>query len=410
MTSNKSSLEPPGLSPESTTGQAFGQAFGQAEPTEQPDPPKHSRRTILAAVGAFALLGTATTVLGGSLLNPPSSTEDGDFSGETLEFLIPLASGGGTDTWARFIGTELTNYVPGRPGFAPVNEAGGEGILGTNRFARSAKTDGTEILVGTASTVVPWVLGRSAVKYSFEDLKPVVVNGTGGVIYARAEAGVAGVQDLINRDRPLEFGGISATGLDITTLVAFDLLEADVTSTFGFEGRGPVNLALQRGEIDLDYQTTSAYGSAVAGIVKEGKAVVLMSFGQLNDAGDVVRDPNFPDVPTVAEAYETLHGKKPAGEKFEAYKTLLGLTYTYQKGLWVPEETPGKAYELLRQSSEKLGTDRGFQEKASKVLGGYPLVADTGVADRVRDAYTVSSSVRSYVTGLLASKYNIHVE
>ncbi|WP_457963622.1 tripartite tricarboxylate transporter substrate-binding protein [Arthrobacter sp. D1-29] len=402
MTSNKSSLEPPGLFPEGTDG--------QTEPSEQPDLPKHSRRTVLTAVSAFALLGAATTVLGGSLLNPPSSTEDGNFSGETLEFLIPLASGGGTDTWARFIGTELTNYVPGRPGFAPVNDAGGEGILGTNRFARSAKTDGTEILVGTASTVVPWVLGRSAVKYSFEDLKPVVVNGTGGVIYARAEAGVAGVQDLINRDQPLEFGGISATGLDITTLVAFDLLEADVTSTFGFEGRGPVNLALQRGEIDLDYQTTSAYGSAVAGIVKEGKAVVLMSFGQLNEAGDVIRDPNFPDVPTVAEAYETLHGMKPSGEKYEAYKTLLGLTYTYQKGLWVPQETPETAYELLRQSSEKLGTDAGFQEKAAKVLGGYPLVADAGVADRVRDAYKVSGSVRSYVTGLLADKYNIHVE
>jgi tripartite-type tricarboxylate transporter receptor subunit TctC len=380
------------------------------EPTELPEPPKHSRRTILTAVGALAILGLGTTVLGEGLLNPPSSTEDGNFDGETLEFLIPLASGGGTDTWARFIGTELTNYVPGRPGFAPVNEPGGEGISGTNKFARSAKDDGTEILVGTASTVVPWVLGRTAVKYSFENLQPVVVNGTGGVIYARTEAGVNGVQDLINRDKPLEFGGISATGLDITTLVAFDLLEADVTSTFGFEGRGPVNLALQRGEIDLDYQTTSAYGSAVEGIVKEGKATVLMSFGQLDGSGEVVRDPNFPDVPTVPEAYEQLHGKKPSGEKFEAYKTLLGLTYTYQKGLWVPEKTPGKAVTLLRESSEKLGADKDFQAKAAKVLGGYPLVADADMADRVRAAYTVSSSVRTYVKDLLESEYNIHVE
>ncbi|GAB5077124.1 Bug family tripartite tricarboxylate transporter substrate binding protein [Arthrobacter sp. AD-310] len=397
MTSQKSSLEPPG-------------DMQSPEPTELPDPPKHSRRTILTAVGALAILGLGTTVLGEGLLNPPSSTEDGNFEGETLEFLIPLASGGGTDTWARFIGTELTNYVPGRPGFAPVNEPGGEGISGTNKFARSAKTDGTEILVGTASTVVPWVLGRTAVKYSFENLQPVVVNGTGGVIYARTEAGVTGVKDLINRDKPLEFGGISATGLDITTLVAFDLLEADVTSTFGFEGRGPVNLALQRGEIDLDYQTTSAYGSAVEGIAKEGKATVLMSFGQLDSSGEVVRDPNFPDVPTVPEAYEELHGKKPSGEKFEAYKTLLGLTYTYQKGLWVPEKTPEKAVTLLRESSEKLGADKDFQAKAAKVLGGYPLVADADMADRVRAAYTVSSSVRTYVKDLLESKYNIHVE
>src|SRR3712207_9279409 len=80
------------------------------------------------------------------------------------------------------------------------------------------------------------------------------------VIYARTAAGVSSVEDLVDRDTPLRFGGISATGLDLTTLVAFDLLGADVESIFGFEGRGPVNLALQRGEVDLDYQTTSAYG------------------------------------------------------------------------------------------------------------------------------------------------------
>ena len=76
----------------------------------------------------------------------------------------------------------------------------------------------------------------------------------------------------MDRDVPLEFGGITATGLDLTTLIAFDLLDADVTATFGFEGRGPVNLALQRGEIDLDYQTTTSYESAVEGMVEGGDA------------------------------------------------------------------------------------------------------------------------------------------
>ena len=159
MTSQKSSLEPPG----DTVDPAA---------TELPEPPRHSRRTILTAVGALAILGLGTTVLGEGLLNPPSSTEDGDFSGETLEFLIPLASGGGTDTWARFIGTELTNYVAGRPGFAPVNEPGGEGISGTNKFARSAKTDGTEILVGTASTRVDGVPRGTAVESSDGEQQP----------------------------------------------------------------------------------------------------------------------------------------------------------------------------------------------------------------------------------------------
>ena len=107
-------------------------------------------------------------MLGGDLLNPPASTADGDFAGETVEMMIPLAEGGGTDTWARFIGTELTHALPGHPGFAPTNEAGGEGILGTNHFIISASDDGTELLVSTATTVVPWVLGRPAVQYDFD--------------------------------------------------------------------------------------------------------------------------------------------------------------------------------------------------------------------------------------------------
>lgn len=376
---------------------------------QRPDPPAHRRRTVLAAVAGFGVLGLVATVLGGDVLNPPATTTDGDYAGETVSLLIPLAEGGGTDTWARFIGAEMTEHIPGRPGFSPVNEAGGEGITGSNQFVTSAEPDGTELLVSTATTVVPWLLEREAVHYSFDRLEPILVNGTGGVIYARTDAGVDGVEDLINRESPLEFGGISATGLDLTTLIAFDLLDADVTATFGFEGRGPVNLALQRGEIDLDYQTTTSYESAVEGLVEDGDAVELASFGQLNEAGEVVRDPNFPDVPTVVEVYEQLYGRPPSGPELEAYKTVLGLTYTYQKGLWVPKDTPDEAVALLRESAQKMANDPQFQEEAEEILGGYPLEAGDDVAAEVQEAYTVSDDTVQYIRDLLQGSYDITV-
>jgi len=376
----------------------------------EPDPPPHRRRTVFASVAAFAVLGLGATLVGGGLLNPPATTADGDYAGETLEMVIPLAEGGGTDTWARFVGQELVHDIPGEPGFAPVNEAGGEGITGSNRFASSAADDGTELLVSTATTVVPWVLDRHVVKYSFEDLEPVLVNGTGGVIYARTAAGVKSPEDLIGRKKPLVFGGITATGLDLTTLVAFDLLEADISATFGFEGRGPVNLALQRGEVDIDYSTTSSYQSAVEPIAKEGSATVLMSFGQLDEHGKVVRDPNFNDTPTVVEVYEQLYGKAPSGPKFEAYKTLLGLTYTYQKGLWAPKDAPEEAVDLLRNSAHELSGDKEFNNKAEKVLGGYPIVADENLSQRVKDAYTVTDETKGYVTALLKDSYGIELD
>jgi tripartite-type tricarboxylate transporter receptor subunit TctC len=377
---------------------------------ETPDRPAPSPRLAGVIVAGFAALAVGVSVLGGDLLNPPASTTDGDYVDETVELMIPLAEGGGTDTWARFVAAELTGAVPGSPGLAPTNDDGGEGILGTNHFMSSAETDGTEVLVSTASTVVPYLLDMPAVQYDFNRLRPILANGTGAVVYARTAAGVDGVEDLVDRDRPLVFGGIAATSLDVTTLLAFDLLGADVESTFGFEGRGPVNLALQRGEVDIDYQTTSSYGPAVDPLVKDGTAVPLFSLGQVDEDGTIVRDPNFPDVPTVVETYEELYGEQPDADRLATYRAILALTYTYQKALWVPEETPDEAVDLLRTTAEEMGADPAFQQSAAEVLGGYPIDASADLDERIGEAYQVDDDVRDDVLELLESSYDITID
>ncbi|MBS2939795.1 hypothetical protein KDN32_18795 [Nocardioides sp. J2M5] len=376
----------------------------------EPDRPAPSPRVAASVVAGFTALAVGVSLVGGGLLNPAASTTDGDYAGETVEMMIPLAEGGGTDTWARFVATELTHEVPGSPGLAPVNDDGGEGILGTNHFMSSARADGTEVLVSTASTVVPYLLGMPSVRYDFSDLRPILANGTGAVVYARTGAGVRGVKDLVDRDKPLVFGGIAATSLDLTTLLAFDLLGADVKATFGFEGRGPVNLALQRGEVDIDYQTTSSYGPAVQPLVDDGTAVPLFSLGQVDEDNAVVRDPNFPDVPTVVEVYEELNGIRPDADALATYTAILALTYTYQKALWVPEDTPDEALELLRSTAEEMGADPAFQTSAAEVLGGYPIDASTDLAERIGDAYRVDDDVREDVLDLLASDYDITID
>jgi tripartite-type tricarboxylate transporter receptor subunit TctC len=381
-----------------------------APPATQPDASAPSRTVAGSIVAGFAALALGVSVLGGDLLNPTASTADGDYAGETVTMMIPLAEGGGTDTWARFVGSALTEEVPGSPGLAPENDGGGEGILGTNHFMTSAKPDGTEVLVSTASTVVPYLLDVPAVKYDFSKLRPILANGTGAVVYARSKAGVAGVEDLIDRDQPLIFGGIAATGLDLTTLLAFDLLSADIDSTFGFEGRGPVSLALQRGEVDIDYQTTSAYGPAVEPMVKDGTAVPLFSLGQVNAEGEIVRDPNFPDIPTVVEVHEELYGEQPEPEQLATYEAILALTYTYQKALWVPEDTPDEAVDLLRSTAQDMGADPAFQKSAAEVLGGYPIDASADLEARIGEAYQVDDDVRANVLELLESTYDITIE
>jgi putative tricarboxylic transport membrane protein len=144
-------------------------------------------------MAVFTVLAVVAAVFGGGLLSRAVTTSDGDFAGETVEVVIPLAEGGGTDTWARFVGQGLTRAIPGQPGFAPVNDAGGEGIVGTNRFFATAEPDGTRVLVSTATSVVPWLLGRSEVQYDFNALTPVLANGTGARWSTPAPAPVSAV-------------------------------------------------------------------------------------------------------------------------------------------------------------------------------------------------------------------------
>src|SRR5690606_10023480 len=138
------------------------------------------------------------------------------------------------------------------------NVPGGESITGSNQFVTDGKTDGSEILATSGTTYNQALLGRDEVQYDFTKMRLLLMNGTSGVVYASSSSGIT-LDNLQNPPTDLIYGGISATGADLTILQIFDLLGVDLQATFGFEGRGPARLALERGEINIDYQTTSAY-------------------------------------------------------------------------------------------------------------------------------------------------------
>src|SRR5690606_13397169 len=143
---------------------------------------------------------------------------------------------------------------------------------------------------------------------------PVLAAPTGGVAYISSKFGVKSVKDLGKvKGVKLAFGSQGPTSLDLVPLLGFRMLGLDVNHVFGMKGRGPGRLAFERGEATIDYQTTSAYLKNSLPLVKEGKAVPLFSWGAFDDNGNLIRDPNFKDLPHFAEAYEIVRGKKPEG-------------------------------------------------------------------------------------------------
>lgn len=365
------------------------------------------RRKATALVAAVAATGLLSSACGGSLTGGGSDQAEVP---SNVKLIVPFAPGGGTDTLARLLAPFLQKNVKGQPSFQVVNRPAGEGITGTNQFVQQNPDDGSQVLVSSATITTQWLVGRSQVKYDFTKLKPLMVFGTGGVIYSSKKSGITSVEDLKNPSEKLSFGGISATGNDLNMLLAFDMLNLHPKTTFGFEGRGPARLALERGETNIDFQTTAAYDTEVKPMVKEGKAVPLMTFGVLNSKGEVVRDPNFPDLPTVPEVYQKLYGKKPGSEISDAYVTYLAANFTYEKGLWATPQTPKSVQQAYIDSTKSLKQSKKFQQKREKVLGHYPIYSGDKVQKNLSKAYHVSPSVDKYVTDMLKNDYDTTID
>jgi tripartite-type tricarboxylate transporter receptor subunit TctC len=119
-----------------------------------------------------------------------------DFSGRTIEWVIPFAEGGGSDVWARFMAPYLAKNLPGRPNVIIRNAPGGGSITGTNDFYQRARNDGSTFIGTSGSTQFPFLLGDRACATTTRNMPPVLVSPTGGVVYLPARFGVANASEL----------------------------------------------------------------------------------------------------------------------------------------------------------------------------------------------------------------------
>ena len=179
------------------------------------------KNTTFTRRGAMALGAGA---LGAAML-PRGASAQVDFSGRTIEWIIPFATGGGSDTWARFNAPFLTRHLPGNPNVVVVNEPGGGSTRGTNLFAQRARPDGLTMLGTSGSTQFPYLLGDPRVRYEYQDWSVVMVGPTGGVAYVSPSTGVNSLDDVASlQGQRLVYASQGATSLDLVPMLAFKLL------------------------------------------------------------------------------------------------------------------------------------------------------------------------------------------
>ncbi|HYC44518.1 MAG TPA: hypothetical protein VED01_03440 [Burkholderiales bacterium] len=330
-----------------------------------------------------------------------------DFSGKRIEMIVPFNPGGGSDVYARALAPYLEKYLPGNPTIVVRNVPGGGSITGTNQFHNRAKPDGTYVLISSSSTVMNYVFQRKKFEFDLSRAQPIVLSPQGSVVYAATSLGVKSAKDIGKlKSQQLTFGGNTPTGAELRVTTAFELLGLNVKYVWGIE-RGPARLAFERGELTINYDTTPGYTKNASQLVKAGKAVPLFTLGILNEKGELVRDPNFKDLPNFAEVYEIALGKKPSGPAYEAWKAVLKMGVMANKAIVLPPETPAPVADAWREAVRKTLADPEFDAKAGKVIEGYPQFVGEAARPILKDATSLKPEVWEWLKNFLKTEHNV---
>ncbi len=357
------------------------------------------RNTLKSSICSLAIAAVA------GLWLLPTGAKAAGLKGETITWTIPFEEGGGSGRWARFIAPLLEKQLGAtvQLKFVP----GGGSTKGANLFASRARANGLELLGTSGSTQFPYLLGDKRVEYDYAKWRPLLAYATGGVVYISPSLGVKTAAELVKKNPPLKYGSQGATSLDLVPLLAFELLGMNVDAVFGMKGRSPARKAFMTGELKIDYQTSAAYLSQVTPLVKEGTAIPIMTWGALDDSGNLVRDPTFPDLPHFAEVYEQVKGKKPSGPAFDAWKAFFVAGFPAQKFVVVPKETPDAIVKEYQDAFTKMFADPEYVAKKDKLIGDYPQVTGKVAETRFRAAVQVPPEARAWVREWLTKKYNV---
>lgn len=332
------------------------------------------------------------------------------FAGKTIEWIIPFKEGGGGDTWARFNASFLVKYLPGKPSVIITNIPGGGSIKGANLFTERVRPDGLMILGTSGSTQMPFLLDDPRVRYKYADYKPIMAYPTGGVVYVSKNLNVKAASEIKKIQKvPLIFASQGPTSLDIVPNIAFELLDMNIRTVFGFRGRGAGRLAFERGEVKIDYQTSSAYLKNVVPLVETGEAIPLWSWGVLDSAGRLQRDPSFADLPHFGEVYEMLHNKKAEGLAFKAWFATMAAGFGGMKLMLVPKETPSEIVAIFHQAIRAMKKDPEYIAKKPKSIGLYEQVIGEKAQNIFEIATNIDQAEKDWCKNFLREKYGLNL-
>ena len=353
-----------------------------------------SRITLAIAVAAAAFAAA------------PASADY--YENREITLLVGFTPGGGTDRFARLIADHLGRHVDGNPTVTVRNMPGAGSVLASNYFVspRTAR-DGETLMVGTGQLLMRIMLGLEGSVAALDDYHPLFAGPQGRMTFARSDMGIEQPADIVDGTREFIHGsaGILAS---IDTLLGMEVLGVDVTVITGYPGKAETLLAFERGEVNLDGQTTGNIQDRVIPLIEEGAAVSLFTQGYVDDFGDLVRDPTMPDFASIRDVYVEIFGEEPSGPAWTSYLAMTAATVNLGRVIKAHRDTPQEAIDALNTAFERLENDPDFLADAAVQMAGYRAYGGEPLVGAVEAAIGMSAEDLEWIREFLSTKHGVN--
>jgi len=327
----------------------------------------------------FAALAVATL--------PLQATADdvADFyKGKQVTLQVGFNPGGGYDTTARMFARHLGRHIPGKPSVIVQNVPGGGSAKLVSRLYNVAPNNGLVLGSMTPQIMMVPLFGKRKMKFvtrKFEWVGSLHQDIMACAVWKGAGEGIKTLQDAIAAKGPIIFGSSRASSpLSTYPMFLKSVLGANIKLVFGYRGTKPINLAMQKGEVNA---SCGMYESSVRGAyLHDFKSGDLNVFVQLGENRTI---PFFKDATPIFSLLKTKEQKQMA-------RLLFG-PGEITRPIAAPPGTPKARVAALSKALMDTGKDPGLIKDGMRINTTFRPMNGKQVADAFASYYRTPRDV-----------------
>lgn len=337
------------------------------------------RRRLLGALAGLALIApagrkghaaVAQTLTGHAV---PPANPAGPFPTDILA-VIAGQRGGATDVWARSILSALTQNLP--PGTTIRGEPAGaaDGVTGANQFETRTAPDGARLMVAPGAAALAWLAGDPRARFDVGHWVAVLAGAHSAVVAVR------GGRAALVPGRKIRVAAATPNGPELAALLGVDLLGAQPVPVTGLMDEAAVHAAFADGSVDAVLLRGTRLAEQQAVMAAIG-VLPVFGLGMLTEAGTIVRDPRFPDLPELSELLRQTRPQAASGRLFDSWGAVAAAA-RLEFALVLPQLTPAAMVALWR----RVGSDAAASPEMARALAEQKVRALGGAAGAVEIA------------------------